>query len=283
MTSFALGYQQAAVGNVGDDLNPWLLKRLLPRVRFEASDQVLLCIGSILVSERWDSYSRKLVLGSGARALDRLPKLDSSWDVRFVRGPHSAKALGVKFISDPALLISRFVSPATHRKGVGIVPYYRSSRRHWSAIAARLGARIVSPHLDVERFVDALNRCERVFCEAMHGSIFADALRIPWRPVTFQNIMHEGEAHQFKWRDWVASVDLPFDPVVQVFNSTPSDAKGVIRNFSARLTGLQSSWKMADALQKALKEGKFYLTDNEVIQDRVSRMESEFNELNREL
>lgn len=282
MNRFTLGYQKSSFGNVGDDLNPWLIRRLLPNVAFEESDKVLLCIGSIIVADRWERYTTKLVLGSGARSLGRIPVLDNSWDIRFVRGPRSAAALKVPSISDPALLISRYVSPTNIRKGIGIVPYYRSNRRIWQAAAAQVGARIISPRLDVESFIEAISSCERVFCEAMHGAIFADALRIPWRPISFQNSLFEGETHLFKWSDWAESVELTFDPLVQPLNRIADwSIDGKLAKIRAGVNGLLCSRDLASLMRGALKnDDRFALSTNDVFNDRVERMAAAFAKVN---
>lgn len=279
MKKMTLGYQKSAFRNVGDDLNPWLLQRVMPDVAFGQADTVLLGIGSILVADRWDAFARKIVLGSGARGIDRLPALDASWDVRFVRGPLSAAALKVPSISDPALLISRYVPRPTTGKGIGIVPYYRSSSRIWRAAAAQIGATVIPPHLDVEPFIEALGRCERVFCEAMHGAIFADALRIPWRPVSFQNVLFEGETHRFKWRDWAGSVEQTFDPLVEPVAPLQSRG-GVVGKVRKAIGGLATSRRLAARLRAGLKEDRFVRSADDVFEDRVSRMADAFASVN---
>ncbi|MEG3166314.1 hypothetical protein U1701_17130 [Sphingomonas sp. PB2P19] len=208
--------------------------------------------------------------------------LDDSWDVRFVRGPRSAAALNVPAISDPALLISRYVTPTKTRKGIGIVPYYRSSRRIWQAVAAQMGARIISPRLAVDPFIEALSSCERVFCEAMHGAIFADALRIPWRPVSFQNALFEGETHCFKWSDWAESVDLTFDPLVQPLDRIAAwPVEGKLAKVRAGLNGLLGSRDLAALLRGGLRDDRFVLSANDVFDDRVGRMADAFATVNR--
>ena len=52
-----------------------------------------------------------------------------------------------------------------------------------------------------------MSRCEVLICEAMHGAIVADALRIPWMPVSCYE-----DISAFKWRDWLSTVELPYAP-----------------------------------------------------------------------
>ena len=66
----------------------------------------------------------------------------------------------------------------------------------------------VSPELSVEALFDHYARAELVVTEAMHGAIIADALRIPWIPITISPQIDE-----FKWRDWLGSVELDYNPI----------------------------------------------------------------------
>lgn len=284
MSHFELGYQKSPLGNVGDDVNPWLMQRLLPDISFGKADRVLLSIGSILVADRWDDYAQKLVMGSGAKSLARLPRIDESWDVRFVRGPLSAKALGeTESISDPALLISLYVPPSRHRGGIGIVPYYRSDHMLWRAVAWEVGARLISPRMAPEPFFEALNHCDMVFCEAMHGAIFADALRIPWLPLSFQNALYEGDTHRFKWSDWAGSVELDFDPLGLPVDGMPDQrSRGVAAKLRRGLDGLRRRHEVAKVLRQAISDGAFVRSSDAVFEDRVTRLSAAFEQINRE-
>ena len=65
----------------------------------------------------------------------------------------------------------------------------------------------VDPRWPVDRILDAFDRATLVIAEAMHGAIIADTLRIPWIPVVASPAIDP-----FKWRDWTASLDLPYRP-----------------------------------------------------------------------
>lgn len=284
----ALGYFQSPAGNVGDDLNPWLAPLLLPEVRFGRSDTVLIGIGSILVSGRWDGYARKIVAGAGARSAERLPCLDASWDIRCVRGPQSVEAIAAGGgtcpigIADPAILISRFVAPAARRRGIGIVPHYQSGRRVWRALATLCGAELIWPHLPVETFLARAGRCDFLLCEAMHGAILADALRIPWAPVAFQNRRAEGSTHAFKWLDWCRSMELPFVPLELPLNALRVEraTRGALR------ASADQAWhilRCAALIRSYVQNGPRYRSDPTLFADRADRLADVFARLNREL
>ncbi len=204
-------------GNVGDDLNDVLWPRLLRSNRETGNGTVFIGIGSIL-DDRFDQYERKIVAGAGARSFESSSSLDQSWQVLFVRGPLTARALKIPpeaVLSDPALLVPRVLNISTppSRTEVGVVPYYASDQSAWQAVCKSLGYECISPHLSPVEFLDRLSLCKIVFAEAMHGAILADALSIPWRPLQSHNSQAEGATHAFKWMDFCASVGVDFDPI----------------------------------------------------------------------
>lgn len=218
--SIQLIHYQSPQGNVGDDFSPWLFSKLLgPALRDDGKAQ-LFGVGSILTTSFVETASlpnaRKIVFGSGTRAPDAAPDTHGTdWKVYCVRGPLTATALGLpadKAVADPGILGPRFFSakPAATRT-VGIVPYFTASEALWGQVARRHGWHVVSPRQSFDTFVEALMRCDRVYCESMHGAIFADAYRIPWRAISGSSLSGEGTTHAFKWTDWCSAMGLGFD------------------------------------------------------------------------
>lgn len=213
-----LGYFKSPLGNVGDDLNLWLFTKLFGASTFsEDSNNVLIGIGSILDS-RWSKFDKKVVFGSGARGYDELPNIDDDWDIKFVRGPLTKKAISsmvsVKYLTDPAILISDFYNSISKPKKVGLIPYYKADLNFWAEIASELGMELISPTCSVEEFSKAICECEFIITEAMHGAIFSDSLRIPWYSFSQVTIFKEAETHSFKWRDWCLSMNMEYEDCV---------------------------------------------------------------------
>lgn len=215
--------QGAPKGNVGDDYSAWLFSRALGDQLAPDGEILLFGVGSVLsagfeAAVLDDTVRARAVFGSGARGPDTLPDIrHGEWQVYCVRGPLTACIAGLDCtaaVADPAVLAPRIMPVAADPDGpVGIVPYYTASHYAWTKIARRLGWRLVSPHLSVEEFVTALAGCSRVWCESMHGAIFADAYGVPWRPVSATSVIGERRTHAFKWTDWSSSVGLGFDPL----------------------------------------------------------------------
>lgn len=204
--------------NFGDELNAWMWPKLLPDF-FDEKDSVLfLGIGSILGArqingEPYRPDQKKIVFGAGyVDGYIEKPDLhDGSWDVFFVRGPRTAQKLGLAkhtAIGDSAILLRAIVDYRAKRapeKGrIGFMPHWQSMERgHWAAVCEQAGIVLIDPRDTIEHILDDMFRCEVIVTEAMHGAIVADALRIPFIPVT--PIVPK---HRAKWLDWAEALGL---------------------------------------------------------------------------
>ena len=103
---------RGAVRNFGDELNSVLWPLLLPNFFDGDPAELFLGIGSVL-DARHDATAVKLVAGAGYGGYQAPPVLDTSWIVHWVRGPRTARLLGLPEscgLGDPAMLLT---SPAT--------------------------------------------------------------------------------------------------------------------------------------------------------------------------
>jgi succinoglycan biosynthesis protein ExoV len=257
-------------GNVGDDFSEWLFSRLIGSKLAEESDTLLFGVGSIL-DESFDrefshkDIRRKMVFGSGARRASATPSIaEGNWTIYCVRGPLTATALGISAqhaVADPGILASKFLPMSLGAKNqVGIVPYFAASHKFWEKLASRLGFLLVSPHLGVEEFFKTLNRCDRVFCESMHGAIFADSYRIPWRPLSGTGLTFEGTTHAFKWTDWTSSMGVAFDTI-----RIPVVPESEGRKIGAILKDELKSRFIESELKRAIREDRFLLSSDTVL------------------
>lgn len=205
-------YYVSPNGNFGDDLNKWLWDAILPGWRDWAPDVTLVGVGTLINSTGLESFRNKkvLVLGSGVgygQTPD--PELCAGWDIRFVRGPHSAMALGLeraRAICDPAVLLPdlpdfQSIPPSGD---VIFIPHHRSVQRHdWPAVCRAAGIEFVSPCHDAHDVIRKIAGARRVIAESMHAAIIADAFRVPWVPIRMWEYFHES-----KWADWAASLEF---------------------------------------------------------------------------
>jgi len=210
-------YYRDPVGNFGDDLNELIWPALLPSVDEAPDDVVLVGIGSLLDADRFRDVDlngkRVFVLGSGA-AYGRLPDGFVDWTYLAVRGPLTARLIErpETAVTDSAALLATIdaLKPAAPvRNSILFMPHHRTLvNSKWRQAAERAGLEFVDPQWRPERILEAYGRAKLVVTEAMHGAIVADTLRVPWIPVIISP-----EISVFKWRDWLGSVDLPYEPV----------------------------------------------------------------------
>jgi hypothetical protein len=212
-----LFYHRDPIGNFGDDLNPWLWPRLIPELLDDNPAALFVGIGTIL-DERIPDEPRKVVFGTGV-GYGRLPALDERWKICCVRGPLTARALGLPpdlAGTDPAVLV-RTVVPygGTPLYPVSFMPHHRTKIRaaeqglSLEEICIEAGVNYIDPAWQVEEVIRAISRSHLLIAEAMHGAIVADALRVHWIPVQLYD-----HIRALKWQDWCLSVGLEYEPEV---------------------------------------------------------------------
>ena len=199
---------QGGARNFGDELNTLLWPRLLPDFFDDDPAELFLGIGSVL-DARHARDVVKLVAGAGYGGYEPLPVLDASWVIHWVRGPRTARQLGLsaaRALGDPAMLLPQagWNRAGGVSLGVGFMPHFESvARGAWPTVAATAGIELIDPRGDPATIVTAIGRCHVLLSEALHGVIVADALRVPWiavRPLA--------PIHRAKWHDWADTLGL---------------------------------------------------------------------------
>lgn len=196
------------VRNFGDELNSELWPRLLPQFFDDDASVRFLGIGSILDS-RHPARGLKLVAGAGYGGYEAPPRLDDRWIFHWVRGPRTARRLGlppVLGLGDPAALLPLAGFPPARpcNRTIGFMPHFESAEAGaWHAAAAAAGVTLIDPRGDPLEVLAAISRCGVLLSEALHGIIVADAMRVPW--VALEPLM---AVHRSKWFDWAESLDL---------------------------------------------------------------------------
>lgn len=201
---------RGSVSNFGDELNTLLWPEVLPHF-FDGDPSVrFVGIGSVM-DRRHDGPFLKLAAGPGYGGYEPKPRLDESWIIHWVRGPHTARTLGLDpalGLGDPAALIPAALGiSARPERAIGFMPHFESlARGAWREAAAMAGLRLLDPRDPPAITLRAMTTCRMVISEALHGIIVADALRIPWVAV------HPlARIHRPKWHDWAATLDLALE------------------------------------------------------------------------
>ena len=208
-----LEYSVAKKLNVGDDLNPWLWPKLLGDILGESDECYFLGIGTILTKDRINNQLKNakeiVIFSSGTWGQDSCPVLTENCKVYGVRGPSTARYLGLDdsfIIGDGAYSLTQVDYPKAEKiEGrVGFIPHHKSEDYlDWKPICESIGLEFISTRQPVEDFLIAIQQCESVISEAMHGAIISDALRIPWKAVSYSPLFdHE------KWCDFSESMNI---------------------------------------------------------------------------
>lgn len=196
--------------NFGDELNPWLWPQIVPELAQNQRPGLLVGIGTLL-NDLLPADVPKDILGSGAGYGNRTAKPDASWNVHFVRGPHTAKLLGLspdRAVTDGAILIPEHAFPSSRGTTVGFMPHWESALDSWRELTEGMGLTFVDPTEPIDMVFQRLASCRLLITEAMHGAIIADLMRIPWIAVSSRR-----DILDFKWNDWCSSLDLRYSPV----------------------------------------------------------------------
>lgn len=209
-----LFYYKAPGGNFGDDLNAWLWSAVEPRLFTDPDDgYTLVGIGTLLGIRMSADTGIKLVIGTGT-GLEQPQPLDDSWKVLGVRGPLTARVMGLPpsaVVGDGAFLLRALPAYRTappQRAGVGFMPHvYAAGLGDWEAACRQAGIAFLDPRAPYRETLDAMHGCSLVLADAMHGAIVSDTLRVPWVP-----LISSCEINTFKWMDWAMSVKVPYRP-----------------------------------------------------------------------
>lgn len=270
-------------GNVGDDLNDWLWPKIFgEQFLTNQPDTAFLGIGSILIRDsdfvkQANTFSRKIIFGTGVRSINEFIELDESWDLYFLRGPFGSLKLKndpSNFISDGAYFIMLLDEYQQYLKTpkkypISFIPYFQSiDIIDWKKICDVLGWHLILPTEDVESFISQVAASEQVISEAMHGAIFADILRVPWKRFRFYAHIYEGEqVSEFKWNDWLFSIEHFKNEYVE---AKMKKDKGLYK-FYKRRGRIKNEKRILQAL-KNHENIPFSLSSDKIVSELVQKM-----------
>lgn len=197
--------------NFGDALNPYIFKHFLPDFFNDDPQQTFFGIGSILGFGLAKDVKQKIIFSSGY-AYGDIPEIDSTYDFICVRGPLTAKALGLPedaAVADGAILLQYMDIPKPEKQyKFSFMPHWGSEQKYskWPEVCAAAGIHYISPMQDKDFVLQEILKSEVIIAEAMHAAIVADTLGVPWIPVKAYPTINE-----FKWNDWASSLNLKFE------------------------------------------------------------------------
>lgn len=197
--------------NFGDALNPYIFQHFLPDFFNDDPQQTFFGIGSILGFGLAKDVKQKIIFSSGY-AYGDIPEIDSTYDFICVRGPLTAKALGLTedtAVADGAILLQYMDIPKPEKQyKFSFMPHWGSEQKYskWPEVCAAAGIHYISPMQDKDFVLQEILKSEVIIAEAMHAAIVADTLGVPWIPVKAYPTINE-----FKWNDWASSLNLKFE------------------------------------------------------------------------
>ena len=198
---------QGTTRNFGDELNTVLWPALLPDFFDDDPAERFIGIGSVL-DRRHDGGGAKLVAGSGYGGYQELPDLRDAWTISWVRGPRTARLLGLpdRFgLGDPASLLPLTgLVPLGPAVRIAFMPHFESvAAGAWDAAAVASGIALIDPRGDPVEIAAAIAGCDILMSEALHGAIVADAMGVPW--IAIEPL---APIHRAKWHDWADTLEL---------------------------------------------------------------------------
>ncbi len=192
-------YFRGKYPNFGDELNTWMWQKLLPDFFDDDESKLFIGIGST-IGNNYAKSAKKIIFGTGFVAnYNEKPNVNTpDWDIYFVRGPRTVKELNISpdlALGDAAILLRTVVDYKNRKPEViSFVPHWESLEHgKWQEVCAKAGINLIDPRRPVEEVIAELLRSKLVICEAMHGAIVADALRIPWIPILPLNHIHRNK------------------------------------------------------------------------------------------
>ena len=198
-------------GNFGDDINLQLWERLFPNLDKLNGKALFYGVGTLLDGQH-DPSIKKVVLGTGIGE-EHAAVADTNWDFRWVRGPKTASEFGLsqdQAVGDSAILWPELTHAHDRHGPIGLIPHYGTWDSYdWDAVARQAGMVAINPRQSPSAVIHQMQACSRVLAESLHGAICADAMGVPWAACVLAHRFNE-----FKWRDWLATIDRPYEPLM---------------------------------------------------------------------
>lgn len=208
-------YHWSEQANFGDAMAPLLLERFAGvKTEWDTICHArIISVGSVLehVPPLWDG----IILGSGKLREDSQLHLHTKTaTILALRGPLTARQCpaGNYAIGDPGLMVSELITMPDKEHDLGIIPHWTDEQ-----LAARpefqgdgtWDVTVIDPRLDPLQVITQIASCQRVVTSSLHGAITADAFGIPRRVELAGLTRNDGG--NFKWRDYSASIGIPFE------------------------------------------------------------------------
>jgi succinoglycan biosynthesis protein ExoV len=276
-------YDKIMGGNFGDDLNEFLWPKLFPKPleSYFDEDTLFIGIGTRLRPHKIPDGKKKIIFGAGYGYASEPPKIDSTWYIKCVRGPLTAKALGIDkklAVTDSAILARDLIRPLPQTNKLAFIPHHLTlSEDNWSNICNELGIMFINPKEDPVEVIQQISSCKLLITESLHGAIMADTYRVPWIPVaTRKSFSH------FKWNDWALSLKVPLKvhDISPLYDMQVRSTTDFFKSSLKRIYGKTISKKIAKVqMLKLINKATPVLSKEEIFNRVYNRLSECFQEL----
>ena len=262
--------------NFGDALNDYLWPRFIAAGFTPEPDaeEVFVGIGTIL-NERLPKARILHIFGSGLGYGSVTQELMAHWRVHFVRGPLTARALGLDpslGIADPAILLHKSEDLDRSKDiACAFMPHHGIHSKRLRLLCEQAGVFYIDPEAPCKTVIDQLLRSERLICSALHGAIAAEAFRIPWLPVVTHPQMLLS-----KWDDWAAAMETEVR-----FQTLPTIWPEADRSLKGRLIAGIKHVAFRSKLKTLARSRRFQLGTDRILRERLERIEERIHAFNR--
>jgi len=279
--------------NFGDLLNPLIFHQLLPGFFDDDPIEQFLGIGTILGQEQGTEQTEKLIVYSSGYALGdeftygKPPVLDDRYEILCVRGPLTAKVLGLDeklAVADGALLLKYLVIPTAPKVFTySYMPHHVSEGMYelWKERVEEAGIHFISPGQPINAIIEQIQQSEVLIAEAMHGAIVADVFRVPWIAVKAYN-----HINSFKWQDWAKSMklDVKLHTMPSLFSRRKianmtgevfQNGAKPLQNISERVLEYRQRWirePLTVRRLKKLKNSRPQLSETSILNDKSQQL-----------
>jgi succinoglycan biosynthesis protein ExoV len=260
-----LYYHKCPEPNFGDEINAWFWEKLFSQPLPNKKEELFVGIGTLL-NDKLPDEKLVHIFGSGAGYGDKVIKTKNSWKVHCVRGPLTAKAIGVDkslAIVDPAVLLP-LIHPLEEKKTIDVafMPHIGIDSSAYRTLIESMGITYLSPTEDPVTLLKKISQTKKLITSAMHGAIIADAYRVPWNA-----IVTSPEILPFKWLDWCATLNLEYSPT-----KVPSFWEFNNRNLIDFAKKQLKSIKIKSQIRTIANSDNFRLSQDHILESRQAQL-----------
>ena len=192
--------------------------------------------GKMLVSGSILQFARPGDILAGVGSFSTMP---DDWeipvtDIRFVRGPRTAKHLGRSDLvyGDAGLLMPNVYAPnrTSAEYDYGIIPHYADAAYVESVPSNCI---VINVNLSVTQFVDQIVRCRNIVSSSLHGIVLAEAYGVPAIRITINNSRDRIASFDFKHADYYEGTDRELPQAISLCQAF--DTAGVAVNLTKQI------------------------------------------------